>query len=176
MTPAYGIGEDFDTDQRLAQRFPPLAVGTETALFDLLDCLGAAAALRAGLADPTVVAALAWLDALSDEAAVPHVGLVVPASREWFDTNASIIRLRPSGDGMWALPVAVHEYGHFVATQLRHRFVADDSIPDYLDAVEDQLRIRARAAEIPAMFRKGHELFADAFATYVAGPTSQGVP
>jgi hypothetical protein len=136
---------------------------------DMADCLAAVIALESGFAE-AVADVNVWLDALSTAIGVEPVSLVIPAPREWLDTDASIVRLRFAGDGPLGLPVAAHEYGHFVATQMKKRVMMADDVPDVVQVFEQDLRADAREKERPAVFWKGHELFADAFATWVTGP------
>jgi hypothetical protein len=81
--------------------------------------------------------------------------LVGPA--EFFSTSSGIVRLRFTDTGIWNLPVAVHEFGHFVST---------------IDAFREPFKASAAAAGSKDPKYKSHlgELFADLFATYVLGP------
>jgi hypothetical protein len=69
--------------------------------------------------------------------------------------------------GLWGLPVAVHEYGHFVAATYTRRDVVD-GVPTTVVPVEDLLH--DAAVERPVVYTHGHELFADGLAVSVAGP------
>ncbi|MCA1691674.1 MAG: hypothetical protein LC733_05535, partial [Actinobacteria bacterium] len=141
----------------------------ESLTTEVLEYLAGAAASYSGLASPVHGVALLWVDKLSTDLVLPPVGLVVPSAREFLGTLAQVIRLRVPDDGIWGLPVAVHEYGHFVATELRYRRIGDDDLPVAEALVED--RLRELSPDNPLRFRLGHEIFADLFATYVAGPS-----
>jgi hypothetical protein len=111
----------------------------------------------------------AWLDTLSDQAVLPKVALVIPASDEFTGMASQVVRLRVPAEGIWALPVAVHEFGHFVGAELRNR-ENRDGLPDAKLQVEDLLTSSAREGELPRLYWHGHELFADAVAAATVGP------
>lgn len=141
----------------------------EGLLAEALAFVTAAAASWLGLGGKTISLAQAWLDRLSRDAKLPPVGLVVPASSEYTGMQSRVIRLLMPDDGIWGLPVAIHEYGHFVGSVLARRTSAG-GIPDAMIPVEKVLYERATADERPKLYWHGHELFADAFAAAVAGP------
>jgi hypothetical protein len=79
---------------------------------------------------------------------------------------SSVVRLRLPSDGVWGLPVAIHEYGHFVAANVADRAIVN-MLPRTVLPVEDLL---SRDTERPKLYWYGHELFADAFAAATVGP------
>lgn len=140
----------------------------EDLIGETLEFLAGAAARKIDYDQGLSKLALAWLDQLSDTADVPRVGLVIPASDEFTGMLTQVVRLRVPSEGLWALPVAVHEYGHFVAAELHGRVVRD-GLPDAIHPVEDVLQDAARKAQLPQLYRHGHELFADALAAATVG-------
>ena len=98
-------------------------------------------------------------------------GSVLLSRRRWHPQKCSprlCVSKLPS-DGIWGLPVVVHEYGHFVASVLQSR---EDigGMPEGVVLVERRLFAKANEEELPRLYWHGHELFADAFATAVTGP------
>jgi len=141
----------------------------ENLLAEFLDYLYGAAARSVKIDGGVCQLAEAWLDQLSDDADLRPVGVVIPADAEFMSTLAQVIRLRFYQDGVYGLPIAAHEYGHFVADQLVER-KDRDGLPDWVFPVAAGLRKAAEEAERPKLWRMGHEIFADTFATYVCGP------
>ncbi len=136
---------------------------------ETLAFLAAAGARRAGLDQGITTFALKWLDELSDVSELPQVAVVIPAVTDITGMTTSIVRLRIPCDGIWGLPVAVHEYGHFVAAHLIRRQTVE-AITRSVMPVEDLLHSASTAAERPVLYAHGQELFADAFAAATAGP------
>ncbi len=136
---------------------------------ETLAFLAAAGARRIGLDQGVTNLAMNWLDWLSDTAELPHVAVVIPAVTEFTGMVSSVVRLRVPLDGVWGLPVAVHEYGHFVAANLTRREEVEATVRTVIP-VEDLLHHAATTAELPLLYSHGHELFADAFAAAAAGP------
>jgi hypothetical protein len=141
----------------------------EDLVAETLAFVGGAAARRYGLDEGMTALALAWLDKLSGQANLTQVGVVIPASTEFTGMATQVIRLKMPSDGIWALPVAVHEYGHFVASVLPLR---EDvaGMPKATIPVEQLLHESGAKGELPRLYWHGHELFADALATVVTGP------
>jgi hypothetical protein len=143
--------------------------GSET-LF--CECLGFVEAGRArARAIDADLCALADVFLRDIGAAVPDCRwdrFTVLSSDEYFKDFAQIIRLRFPFDGIWELPIAAHEFGHFVAQRLREAtpgvtaqigFVTFKK--NYLDTHKDLGKVWEAYLE---------EIFADVFATYVLGP------
>lgn len=158
-------GHDGDTPDSVRKA---IADG-EALVGEALAFVTAAAASWLGLGGQTISLAQAWLDRLSRDAGLPLVGLVVPASTEYTGMHDQVVRLLMPDDGVWGLPVAVHEYGHFAASVLARR-ESEGGIPQDAKPVEKLLYETAVAEERPKPYWHGHELFADAFAAAVAGP------
>jgi hypothetical protein len=77
----------------------------------------------------------------------------------------SIVRLRFPEVSIWSLPVAAHEYGHFVGPRLEVQDPGQPSRHPFQDFLE-QIR-----EDDPRYYYYGHEFFADLFATYALGPS-----
>jgi hypothetical protein len=131
--------------------------------------IGGAAARSLGLDGGYTALALAWLDALSDKVELPRVGVVVPAATDDTSMLTRVVRLRIPSDGIWGLPVAVHEYGHFVASVLTRREARRD-MQTTIVPIEERTYGAASDADLPKLYWHGHELFADAFAAVTVGP------
>jgi hypothetical protein len=136
---------------------------------ETLGFLAAASARRINLDDGMTSLAQDWLDTLSDTAGLPQIAVVIPAPTEFTGMVTQVVRLRLPVDGVWGLPVAIHEYGHFVASQMARR--ADrDGIERTVIPVEDLLHSTASKEDLPLLYWHGHEVFSDAFAAATAGP------
>lgn len=117
---------------------------------------------------------------------LPWESFSVFAAGDSFDVLKQIVRVRFPLSGVWDIPVAVHEFGHFLAGQLRHQ-AADGS--SYLAFQEHKRSFVAPqtaeqtgpdgqpanpAAQSPASGIDWRawldEIFADVFATFAAGP------
>jgi hypothetical protein len=162
-------------EQSLRELDGPDATGPDVirAAQELLDeVLGfayGAAARRVQLEGGMCGLAEAWLDSLSDRADLRPVGVVIPSDAEFMVSLTQVIRLRFVHDGIYGLPVAAHEYGHFVAGELV-RAGTKDSLPDFTFPVAEALRNAVLQADRPNLWSLGHEVFADSFATYICGP------
>jgi hypothetical protein len=141
----------------------------EDLVAETLAFVGGAAARHYGLDEGMTSLALKWLDKLSSDAGLSEVGVVIPASTEFTGMVTQVIRLKMPSDGIWSLPVAVHEYAHFVASVLSLR-EDDGGMPETTFPVERLLHESGAENELPRLYWHGHELFADALATAVTGP------
>lgn len=141
----------------------------EDLLEETLAFLTAAGARSLGLDQGNTTLALRWLDQLSSTLTLPRVAVIIPSVTEITGMMSSIIRLRVPSDSVWGLPVAAHEYAHFVAAHLIERQIVE-AISRSVTPVEDILHRESTDAERPVLYTHGHELFADAFAAAVAGP------
>jgi hypothetical protein len=84
---------------------------------------------------------------------------------ELFSNLAEMIRIRFPSAGVWDLPIAAHECGHFISTQAWERNRAGifrHAFQDFLDANKDE-------PESPPLYHL-HEYFADVFAAFAVGP------
>ena len=107
------------------------------------------------------------------------------SAEDSFDALKDIIRIRYPVSAVWDLPVAVHEFGHFVASRLRHRRPDGSpffSFQEYKGSFSPPAGIaqgNAKDAAGPApAVQTGidwrvylDEIFADVFAAYAAGPS-----
>jgi hypothetical protein len=119
-------------------------------------------------------------DALLDELARRGDGIrwdrfTILADAEAFAGMSGIIRLRFPETGLWNLPVAAHELGHFVGPKLERRDVRDVSSHPFQEVLEREAT--GDGWVVPSGRRPGarirafvHEFFADVFATYALGP------
>ena len=142
-----------------------LAEGEEL-IGETVAVLGGAAARHYRVDEGLTSIALAWLDWLSDRQDLPRVTAVVPAIGELTGMVTRVVRLRVPFDGIWGLPVAVHEYGHFLAA-VRDETTYSGGVPKRKLPVEEALYAES---EKPLNYRHGHELWADMVASFVAGP------
>jgi signal transduction histidine kinase len=101
------------------------------------------------------------LDDLSRKADIPWERFTIFATDEFFGNMAEIIRLRFPEANIWHLPVAVHEFGHFVAQELKTPGTFRYPFQEILRREQDKG---------PQYISFLHEFFADIFATYAAGP------
>jgi len=136
---------------------------------ETLAFVSGAAARHFNLDEGITSLALAWLDQLSGAADLEQVGVVIPASTEFTGMLTQVIRLRLPIDGIWGLPVAVHEYGHFVASKLVRR-EERHGITRTVVPIEELAYQAGAEADFPRLYWHGHELFADALAAATAGP------
>lgn len=122
---------------------------------------------RAGLDGGFCQLADGLLDELDRAADLKWGRITIPAEAEFFGDMAQIIRLRFPEVDIWDLPMAVHEFGHFVG-------------PEIAATVKEGLRRRVRYPFQEILDREyarglrwwyfAHEQFADVFATYALGP------
>jgi hypothetical protein len=141
----------------------------EELLEESLAYLAAASATRTGMDEGSTHLAETWLDRLSRRAKLPLVAVVMPAFEESTRITSTVVRLRLPSHGVWGIPVAVHEFGHFVVARLTE-VQTEGGLAQTDLAVEKLVRAASDAAELPQLYLHGHELFADAFAAAVAGP------
>jgi hypothetical protein len=111
-----------------------------------------------GIDDGICAIADRLLDGLSARSKIGWNRLTVPADSEFVTDLAQIVRLRAADVSVWNLPVAVHEFGHFIGT----RIVLDGHHPFASEL--------AKYASGSVEWSHLHEYFADIFATYVTGP------
>lgn len=110
----------------------------------------------------------ALLDELGKLTRIEWNRFTVLATEEFFLDLAQIIRLRFPFSGIWDLPVAAHEFGHFVAGRLN---VARPDGSRYLPFQDEKKNFTEQHKDLGEewMFYL-EEYFADVFATYVLGP------
>jgi hypothetical protein len=85
--------------------------------------------------------------------------VTLPASSEYIDVLSEVVRIRYPGNGIWDLPVALHEFGHYLVPRIGLRRGQP------VQAVID----RERGIK-PFLGAFAEELFCDVLATYVGGP------
>jgi hypothetical protein len=91
--------------------------------------------------------------------ALGYTGITVPSGSEFIDLMSDVIRVRYPGTGVWDLPVALHEFGHFLVAHLPR-----SAEPSVWAVIE-----RERAVS-PRLGYFAEELWADTFAAYAGGP------
>ena len=104
------------------------------------------------------------LDTLSDRCDIPWGRFCVLDEGESFSSVAAIIRLRFPEVSIWSVPIAAHEFGHFVSQELRVAG-ADGA---YTFPFVDRLQQLERGDHAWWALQ---EHFADIFATYALGPS-----
>jgi hypothetical protein len=104
------------------------------------------------------------LNQLSDKADVPWDRFTILAEGEFYADLVDIIRLRFPETSLWNLPVAAHEFGHYVA----ERLTAPDSHAGRRFPVLELIHRLSAGDSKEAYFL--HEYFADVFATFASGP------
>jgi hypothetical protein len=129
---------------------------------ECLGFLGGAVALHAKLDAGRCRIANHLVATLRRAGELPGPVVSVPAEREYVNCMSSLIRLRFPGEGLWDLPVVVHELGHAVCDQLGARAARDAVIAAAAKEQANPGRLLVSRYE---------ELWADVFATYVAGPS-----
>jgi hypothetical protein len=143
---------------------------------ECLAFLQGAAARSIGVDDDLCRLADVMLDGLSKHAHESWPGFTILAEGEYFEEMAAIIRLRFPEVSIWNLPVAAHEFGHFLIQQLEVRST-DGMFNDYvqkyrsiLPPVTETDNKQERERQLERRQRHMHEYFADAFAVYAMGP------
>lgn len=151
------------------KELPGFILQAEELLEESLAYLTAACVRKTSMDEGVTDLALAWLDGLSGIAQLPRVAVVIPALEESTRTRTTVMRLQVPSHSIWGLPVAVHEFGHFVAARITS--TKPDGFGSHtLLPVEQLLEKVSKEGELPKLYLHGHELFADAFAIAVAGP------
>jgi len=122
--------------------------------------LGRDAELDGGLCD----VADALLDDLSHRADIQWGRFTIPGPSEAIGGLSAVIRLTYADHTIWSLPLVAHEFGHFVADELRVR--RRDS---YHFLFQDFVQRERRMSPLEGRYL--HERFADLFAVFVLGPS-----
>ncbi|MFC0844807.1 hypothetical protein ACFH04_13970 [Streptomyces noboritoensis] len=104
------------------------------------------------------------LDEIGGKTPVAWDSFTVLGTEEIYARSSRVIRVRFPSRSFWDLPVVAHEYGHFAGPAV----TVDGGVRTVhpLEDLLDDARKRAAGAHWPWL----HELFADAFASYVLGP------
>jgi hypothetical protein len=135
-------------------------------------------ARRAGVDGGLCALADALLIDLSRKADVPWERFTILAHSESWASVADVIRLRFPEMSIWSLPVAVHEFGHFLGPRLERAGRGGVSMHPFQDMLESERQKwidgpDALKALETADRNRAHlfELFADVLAAYAAGPS-----
>lgn len=111
-----------------------------------------------------------FLQDLAKQARLEWRSLTVLADTEFYENLAQIVRLRFAEASIWSLPIAAHEFGHFlgpiIAVEERdgRRWRYEHPLQELLD---DAL---AKEGGGENQWARMHEYIADVFATYSVGP------
>jgi hypothetical protein len=127
---------------------------------EVLGLLAGVLVRYAGLDCHMCVIADALLNELSVATSLPWERLTILAQQESYTQREQIIHLRFPEFTVWALALAAHEFGHFVAQDLLE--LRPDGSYEQLVATE------LNDSELPIAHAR--ELFSDIFATFVLGP------
>jgi hypothetical protein len=117
---------------------------------------------RTGLDNGLCSIADALLDDLSLHAPLDWGRFTILAEKEFFGEMAAVIRLRFPEVSIWDLPIAAHEFGHFVGPVLNRPEIGGISYHPF----EEELKKIADQQGRDFL----HEHFADIFATFTLGP------
>lgn len=140
-----------------------------TKLFD--ECLAfmqGALAREANLDDGICSLTDALLDNLAEWSDIPWGRFTLLATSEFLRDTAEIIRIRHPEVSVWTMPIAAHEFGHYLGPQLRHSRNGESVYPfqERLKAADESRGTMAHSEDWYHL----QELFADLFATYTLGP------
>ena len=97
---------------------------------------------------------------VSPQLLTPYQPITLPSAGEYINVLSEVIRVRYPGQGVWDVPIVLHEFGHYLVARLR----ITRGGPGPATIIEEQ------RAEKPYLGYFAEELWADAFATYVGGP------
>jgi hypothetical protein len=172
-------GSPADDEGRLAAdwgEFVGARTAADGAIRQCLALVSGAAFRSLDLDDGTCAIADTLIVEINDQARVRWDGFTIMAADDEFVPADEIVRVRfPPGD-VWSLAAAAHEFGHFATGRLDapgsglSRIQVFDAYMQELD--EDRRRTAGSpsAGLTPLERRHQAEFFADAFATYAAGP------
>jgi hypothetical protein len=118
----------------------------------------------AGLDNSVCQIADALLNHLSHRADIYWGRFTILAGEEFFADMAEVIRIRFPETSIWNLPVAAHEFGHFIGPKLEVRE------PDGSSRHPFQVLLERESRQGSRYWSYMHEYFADLFATYSLGP------
>lgn len=136
-----------------------VASTTERLAADALAFVGGVAVRSLGLDGGVCDIADALLRHLAGELRIDRKFVTLPSSTDYHDVLSEVVRVRYPGAGIWDLPIAIHEFGHYAVPRIGVRRGQP------VQAVIDRQR-----ADRPYLGWFAEELFCDVFATYVAGP------
>jgi hypothetical protein len=134
----------------------------------VLTYLGGAAARRDGVDGGLCTVADRLVTAVVRLGGPGWAGATLPGDSEQVDGNDGVIRVRFPDDGVWSLPLVLHELGHVVGPALTRRKRLD------VDRTTEVRPLRRHLDRLdrtqPRLWHHNQELFADVYATYVGGP------
>jgi hypothetical protein len=113
---------------------------------------------KAGIDGGVCDLADAMLYELSEKTDMCWQRFTLAAAGEFFSTISGIIRLRYTDTDIWNLPIAAHEFGHFVSST--------GIFKEEFDEIT-----RVQKGKKPSYESHLRELFSDLFATYALGPS-----
>jgi hypothetical protein len=126
-------------------------------LRECLAFLEGALVRTAGLDGGVCALADKMLDGLNQKTDLGWQRFTLVAAGELYSTISGIVRLRFTDTDIWSLPVAAHEFGHFVSGT--PRFAQFAELTDSEKRTDRRYEFHLR------------ELFSDLFATYALGPS-----
>ena len=90
---------------------------------------------------------------------------------EFYRETAEIVRVRFPDSSLWSLPLAAHEFGHFLGPELKESQAGGSNYP-FQKMLKDADANRPSGWILPHSehWHYLHEHFADVFATYTLGP------
>jgi hypothetical protein len=139
-----------------------------TSFDECLAFIQGALARKAGLDEEICSLTDYLLDDLADYSDVPWGRFTLLAASEFYRDKAEIIRIRYPEVSLWGMPLAAHEFGHYLGPQLRHSQDGAYSYP-----FQALLKAADETREPPLHTRDWNHLqehFADLFAAYTLGP------
>ena len=139
--------------------------GCELLFAEALAVLEGALARSARLDDGFCDAADRLIAEISKQAQRDWNRFTILYEGELFSNLAEMIRIRFPSAGVWDLPIAAHECGHFISTQTWER----DRAGDFRHAFQEFLDANKAEPESPPSYHL-HEYFADVFAAFAVGP------
>jgi len=145
--------------------FRTVRQGCEIIFRECLDFAQGALVRGAGLDDGLCRVADALLTYLGLRANITWNRFTMLAEGEFFADLAQVVRLRFPDLSVWTLPIAAHEFGHFVGPEMREKGPGGR----FRHPFEDMLETERMKGEKHWSYL--HERFADVFATYALGPS-----
>jgi hypothetical protein len=176
---AYALKRMSDLGAAVSVGTPPLAcwrklehaqAATDTLLAECHAYIEGVLARRSGAGSATLELADQLLSDVARKTSVHWGGFTVYAESDYLGEVGRIIRLRFPAEGIWGMPVALHELGHHAMPQLGRRRLDGASERPFAEMLASARA--ARGNPLAALQRSNHlaEIMADAFATYAGGP------
>jgi hypothetical protein len=106
----------------------------------------------------------ALLDELSKRTGISWQRFTLLSEQEFFADMAEIIRLRFPAISVWNLPIAAHEFGHFIGPKIEVPVQRGNPRYPFQAILEREKKKDSKSWSLM------HEHFADIFATYTLGP------